>query len=946
MNGLYKRYIPPKSTWAPQTAPATPKPPPATPKPPPATAKPIAEPESERKRKRERPEEEIAERKAKKLRKKGIDPATVQNVESRQQPQQPKSNAVPGKDSAPKPAAQPTEEEIKATRAVAEARGDFSHVASRKKRHKLEAQARKAGLRVAGKIDAPGQQDSLKESSTTDADVEKASHQPTVDVAVTADHAPVEESPNEAQKSVDAQDAPLESGPQPSKKRRHKLEAVIAGGLYAAPNDDSLEQEGDRRSKKHDNVLGKFKRSAKRSPVPEEPVRDSNKPELETVDRLEIPDAAPADFVLDKESQQPEWLRNPTYVDSRVGKKSWKELKLDPTTCDRLAKLTFEGALPIQQALVPLLMPPAIPGAVYLPGSEKVLPDVVVSAPTGSGKTVSYLLPITEALRRSVSVPSQQRHLSAVIFVPTQELVTQVAAVAEALSKGSKIKVGQSNSKHSLREEQNKLVKQGQRYNPAEYSRYMAIADLGQPQNCPSDDTSPEYAAWLEANQPDPRTEHIIEIMLDPSWPRDFVPTHESLIDIFVATPQRLQDHLEHTQGFSLQKMTWLVLDEADRMLDNQHRSFLELLNRETHRELHVFRDYSGGKPLAEQPPRLRKVVLSATIPSDVKVEYAFQLRSPKLVIERGAEMQADSGVEAYARRANASGELQTAGDHLELPQNLGEFVVPVGDGSEKPLVAIELLKSRLLKEVPLSAAQGCGKASDLATATDSFSNSESDDDGISSDTDSSSNSDSDSDSSSDDQSRGLQINKPSRPASPSAQGPSTSTTPAQPTAPTILIFTSSTESANRLNHLLKSLVPSWKPHITTILKHQPRHTKLQPSDPALVISTDRAGRGLDNFMGRMFTHVIQYDVPRSLTDYVHRVGRTARAGRSGEAWTLLTHKQAGWFKEEIVKSEVLVRSSGVEEVKMARADDTLREAYRVALECMREVVEGGKGRK
>ncbi|KAF2206491.1 hypothetical protein CERZMDRAFT_53003, partial [Cercospora zeae-maydis SCOH1-5] len=620
---------------------------------------------------------------------------------------------------------------------------------------------------------------------------------------------------NDPQTSVDAQDAPLDSNPHPVKKRRHKLEAVIAGDIGTSPNGESVDQDGDRRSKKHETVLGKFKKSAKRSPVPEEPVHDSKGPKLETVNRLEIPDAAPDDFVLDKESEQPEWLRKPIFVDSRAGKKSWTELKLDPSTCDRLAKLTFKGALPIQQALVPLLMPPGIGGAVYLPGSEKVLPDVVVSAPTGSGKTVSYLLPITEALRRSVSSTSQQRHLSAVIVVPTQELVTQVAAVAESLSKGSKVKIGQSNSKHSLREEQSKL--------------------------------------------------HIIEIMLDPSWPRGFVPTHESLIDIFVATPQRLQDHLEDTQGFTLRNLTWLVLDEADRMLDNQHRSFLELLNRETHRELHVFRDYSGGKPLAEQPPRLRKLVLSATIPSDVKVEYSFQLQFPKLIVERGAKTHGDSGAEAYARRANASGEVQTTGDYLELPHNLGEFVVPVGDGSEKPLVAIELLN--------------------LATPAKSF-------------------------------------------------------------GPTVLIFTSSTESANRLTHLLKVLVPTWKPHITTILKRQPRRTILQTSDPALIISTDRAGRGLDGFMGRMFTHVIQYDVPRSLTDYVHRVGRTARAERSGEAWTLLTHKQAGWFKEEIVRSEVLVRRVPVEEVKLARADDELREAYRVALETMREVVEGGKGKK
>jgi len=46
------------------------------------------------------------------------------------------------------------------------------------------------------------------------------------------------------------------------------------------------------------------------------------------------------------------------------------------------------------------------------------------------------------------------------------------------------------------------------------------------------------------------------------------------------------------------------------------------------------------------------------------------------------------------------------------------------------------------------------------------------------------------------------------------------------------------------------------------------------------------AARGLDI---EDISHVINYDVPATPEEYVHRVGRTARAGRDGVALTLIT---------------------------------------------------------
>ena len=58
--------------------------------------------------------------------------------------------------------------------------------------------------------------------------------------------------------------------------------------------------------------------------------------------------------------------------------------------------------------------------------------------------------------------------------------------------------------------------------------------------------------------------------------------------------------------------------------------------------------------------------------------------------------------------------------------------------------------------------------------------------------------------------------------------------------------------------------------------------------DINLLISTDLASRGLDlEHVGR----VINYHLPQSLENYIHRVGRTARAGRAGLVINFITKR-------------------------------------------------------
>ncbi len=52
------------------------------------------------------------------------------------------------------------------------------------------------------------------------------------------------------------------------------------------------------------------------------------------------------------------------------------------------------------------------------------------------------------------------------------------------------------------------------------------------------------------------------------------------------------------------------------------------------------------------------------------------------------------------------------------------------------------------------------------------------------------------------------------------------------------------------------------------------------------MVATDIAARGLD--IDRI-SHVINYDMPDTADAYIHRIGRTGRAKRTGEAFTLIT---------------------------------------------------------
>lgn len=68
---------------------------------------------------------------------------------------------------------------------------------------------------------------------------------------------------------------------------------------------------------------------------------------------------------------------------------------------------------------------------------------------------------------------------------------------------------------------------------------------------------------------------------------------------------------------------------------------------------------------------------------------------------------------------------------------------------------------------------------------------------------------------------------------------------------------------------------------------------RFKSGDADILVATDIVARGIDI---DDITMVINYDVPRDVEDYVHRVGRTARAGRDGMAITLVRGTEVGDF--------------------------------------------------
>ncbi|KAK7525805.1 P-loop containing nucleoside triphosphate hydrolase protein [Phyllosticta citriasiana] len=722
--------------------------------------------------------------------------------------------------------------------------------------------------------------------------------------------------PETQQSHVDEVVAPRKEKDPKRPKKRKRVEQQDAAA------------EDEATSRKHKAVLSKFEKSsqlasvvaAREKPKDEAPEEE---PELHDLGPLPQPEPVPDVPYKPEFSALPSWLAQPITA-PMSSRKPFEQLRIDPKLIKHLKSKGYHEAFAVQSAVLPLL----------LPGGPPDVADVCVSAATGSGKTLAYLLPMIESMRHRVVT-----QLRGVIVVPTRELVFQAREVAELCAVGSGLKIGTAMGSHAFGVEQDMLIKKGRRYDSAtsvllrdKAKQRLADGWAADEDNC----------------------EDVLDVL------PGHVPEYESKVDILICTPGRLVEHLHQTKGFNLNHVDWLVIDEADRLLDQSFQDWADT----------VMTSLEAEKTLDQMSPRdrikthlrylpqkrnVRKVILSATMTRDLSKLDALRLRRPKLVIVEGTE--------------HAGGRID--GDVFELPNSLYECAIPVGDGSRKPLFLLRLLQTQILPDLPKSAAPSYGEQMDEDTKSEDDSDDsesvsstdtestdeESDDDSAPSDSESSvsaessaasdststdTDSESDAQSSSSDTLGGDESTAPTR-----STTTTTTTTTTTPPASNVLIFTHNNENANRLSRLLGLLNPAYGPLTGTLTKSSTSSSsrKLLRAFNAgklrILIASDRASRGLDL---ANLTHLVNYDMATSVTSYVHRVGRTARAGNAGTAWTLFTRSEAGWFWNVVARGEAVVRAAGLKVQRLKLEDAVSEEAlggYEEALARLRDEVRG-----
>ncbi|KAG0203855.1 ATP-dependent RNA helicase dbp6 [Mortierella sp. GBA30] len=568
----------------------------------------------------------------------------------------------------------------------------------------------------------------------------------------------------------------------------------------------------------------------------------------------------------------PDWLAKPTKIEPETNTPIEASMfGFSPRLIKQCKKAGIEECFAVQTAVIPVLM-----RARHLGDIRKPPGDLCVSAPTGSGKTLAYVLPIIEILSQRVVT-----RLRALVVLPTRDLCIQVKETFETFVKGTDLKIATSTGQNSFAHEQNILV---------------------------GDNTN------------------------------NIILGGHSRVDVLITTPGRLIDHIKSTPNFTLQHLRFLVIDEADRLLNQSFQDWLyhilnaihpsperKFLGTDGSNNIQVKRDRCGfpihdaiapgflpsffdlPESDVEDPKALsvQKLLFSATLTRNPAKIASLQLSDPQYVAVQEGGQDGDEK------------------QKYTTPAGLTEHMI-VCETSEKPLMVLHLLhhlrvrsalcftKSvesahRLYKLIQLyekirtttttTAPMQSTTVGDMDGVADEKNTNDDEDESEESDNDSdstsnSSSSDDDDDDDNDHEMEHVEVSTKSTPV----KATTTSSSDQKDTSSTSMQIDDTALSTASSEAIVVAEYSSDLPKS----KRQAILRAFNQGEIHLLICSDLISRGMDL---SPVSVVINYDSPVYMKKYIHRVGRTARAGKTGTAYSLVEMQEARHFKEMISKA-------------------------------------------
>ncbi|CAL1547489.1 unnamed protein product [Lymnaea stagnalis] len=342
----------------------------------------------------------------------------------------------------------------------------------------------------------------------------------------------------------------------------------------------------------------------------------------------------------------PNWLHHPVLIGTDDVRDFSSIKALDQNLVKKLKENGISSCFPVQWKVIPELLAQSNCGVYAGDGGFRPR-DVCVSAPTGSGKTLTFALPIIQALQHRV-VP----HVRALVILPVRDLAIQVCKVFEQYIQGTQLKVVLLAGKKEFTIEQGYLRKE-------------------RPHALPSE-------KWV------------------------------SLADIVVATKGRLLDHIARTEGFDLTHLRFLVLDEADRQMNDIYDDWLSQVETAAYTPrpgsyAPYIRDKPGPFTLARLYvnvlSKVQKLLFSATLSQNPEKLEQMNLFMPLLFTAVAPEPTSRLSDHSHIQSNDIIDTENGAVDKFSAPALLKEKFMDCKK-AEKPLVLLHFLLNKQFKQV------------------------------------------------------------------------------------------------------------------------------------------------------------------------------------------------------------------------------------------------------